>query len=704
MHYENTGMDTVPVEVSEFFSLSELVADIRPLKRVFDEKAAEYDDVLLDWPAASERERSEYVATVLERLETTSRMREIAAAGLLYTMYGLKSVGGDAGEEDPVWGDVEPRIATMRQVTALLLAKDGFTVLMQALLATVPAQNVTFASPMTTTYMRLVLNLLYPIVLLQPSEDLRATLLSPMLGLTSPPPLLFFDLVSDHNKVPGCEYPVKKLLLLLWKSLLVVTAEPYEQEAEELLASVFKSGQAGERPIRVKATRGDLEYYQQTLVGSYAAMNEGRVPRGIREAEAMLRASVPRTARTKSDREPTEILFAHMAPHMHRYVVVALKILLASSPTVRNYTGTVILTGELDLDRRNKAIDSTAPDMFSAPAKRTLGEEERDNDRDRHKEIIVKSLAAILLLLLKKFRKNDARQFEYLAGLLTDSNCILLILKFINQELPAFFTRAPDADRFPQLLMMGTGGGTDAEETIAGRLCCSLLIPDSLVLAESDGNDANTGIDLSTIDPRNPTLPSGSTIPRVACMWRNVFSTIGLVRVLQKLTKGRRMRIKNMIQFKSHIILKRMLKVRLPLLNHYTLKLLKSQARYLGRKWIMGNMKIISSIYEDLWTEMRDTWLIMDSESDAEYAKADEVAMEKIDDYIQSHYLYDGGASDDPDRPKSVDELMNLVQLDSDFADYCEEWVRTDVLPKFLVPGAANGEPTAADLDAMDAL
>lgn len=59
-------------------------------------------------------------------------------------------------------------------------------------------------------------------------------------------------------------------------------------------------------------------------------------------------------------------------------------------------------------------------------------------DVSRHKEIIVKAVSAILLLLLKHFKLNHIYQFEFMSQHLVFANCIPLVLKFLNQNILAY--------------------------------------------------------------------------------------------------------------------------------------------------------------------------------------------------------------------------------------------------------------------------
>lgn len=93
-----------------------------------------------------------------------------------------------------------------------------------------------------------------------------------------------------------------------------------------------------------------------------------------------------------------------------------------------------------------------------------------------------------------------------------------------------------------------------------------------------------------------------------AYSWRNTFSCINLLRILNKLTKWKHSRIMMLVVFKSAPILKRTLKVRHAMMQLYVLKLLKMQTKYLGRQWRKTNMKTISAIYAKVRHRLNDDW------------------------------------------------------------------------------------------------
>lgn len=263
---------------------------------------------------------------------------------------------------------------------------------------------------------------------------------------------------------------------------------------------------------------------------------------------------ITRNPLTKGEDEvplnPTEVLYQAILPNLPQYMISLLKILLAAAPTSKAKTESInIMADVLPEDMH----------MMSVTQSTKLG-----IDVNRHKEIIVKAVSAILLLYLKHFKINHVYQFEFMSQHLVFANCIPLVLKFFNQSIMSYVASKnviPIHD-FPSCVI-----GEQPE------LSSDLVIGDS--------------------EPYS---------------WRNIFSCINLLRILNKLTKWKNSRIMMLVVFKSAPILKRTLKVRQSLMQLYVLKLLKMQTKYLGRQWRKTNMKIISAIYEKVRHHLNDDW------------------------------------------------------------------------------------------------
>lgn len=200
----------------------------------------------------------------------------------------------------------------------------------------------------------------------------------------------------------------------------------------------------------------------------------------------------------------------------------------------------------------------------------------------------MKAVSGVLLLLLKSFKLNHVYQFEFLAQHLVFANCIPLILKFLNQNLLTYVA--------------------------ARQLIAALDFPECLFAspasAELEANAAAVNNTLEgTMEPSvQPETDAPAPGSSTACCWRNMFACINLLRVLNKLTKWKYSRVMMLVVFKSAPILKRALRVRHALFQLYVLKLLKQQAKHLGRQWRKNNMKVLSAIYAKVRHRYLDDW------------------------------------------------------------------------------------------------
>lgn len=255
---------------------------------------------------------------------------------------------------------------------------------------------------------------------------------------------------------------------------------------------------------------------------------------------------------TEQEIEPTpvELLYQALLPNLPQYIIALLKILLAAAPTSRAKTDSINIMADV--------LPEEMPMTVLQSMKLGI-------DVNRHKEIIVKAVSAILLLLLKHFKLNHIYQFEFISQHLVFANCIPLVLKFFNQNIMVY---------------------VGAKNTIPILDFPSCVIGDQPELTTES-------------------LEIGDSTPY---SWRNIFSSINLLRILNKLTKWKHSRIMMLVVFKSAPILKRTLKVRHAMTQLYVLKLLKMQTKYLGRQWRKSNMKTISAIYSKVRHRLNDDW------------------------------------------------------------------------------------------------
>eukprot|EP00069_Balaena_mysticetus_P013117 bmy_08077T0 len=247
---------------------------------------------------------------------------------------------------------------------------------------------------------------------------------------------------------------------------------------------------------------------------------------------------------------PCEILYQGMLCSLPQYMIALLKILLAAAPTSKAKTDSINILADV--------LPEEMPITVLQSMKLGI-------DVNRHKEIIVKSISALLLLLLKHFKLNHIYQFEYVSQHLVFANCIPLILKFFNQNILSYITAKNSI-------------------SVLDYPCCTIQDLPELTTESLEAGDNNQ------------------------FCWRNLFSCINLLRLLNKLTKWKHSRTMMLVVFKSAPILKRALKVKQAMLQLYVLKLLKIQTKYLGRQWRKSNMKTMSAIYQKVRHRMNDDW------------------------------------------------------------------------------------------------
>jgi len=263
-------------------------------------------------------------------------------------------------------------------------------------------------------------------------------------------------------------------------------------------------------------------------------------------------------------------------------------------------------------------------------------------DTNRHKEIIIKAISSILLLMLKHFKVNHVYQFEFISQHLLFANCVPLILKFFNLNITGFIQ---SKNNYSQL---------DFPNCVIG------------IQPEIDAEELENG---------------DSSIYR----WRNVFSCINLLRILNKLTKYKRSRVMMLVIFKSAPILKKILRVKQAMLQYYALKLLKMQTRHLGRQWRKTNMSTMSAIYQKVRHRLNDDWAFGNElETQAWDFQSDECTLRsKIDRFNQQRYRphEDQDYLDHLPQNQSIFSALNKtdMKIPDDFADNYEEWLNEEV-------------------------
>ncbi|XP_061021753.1 striatin-interacting protein 2 isoform X3 [Muntiacus reevesi] len=629
LEFEYGDADGHAAELSELYSYTEN-PEFTTNRRCFEEdfKTQVQGE---EWLELEEDAQKAYVMGLLDRLEVVSRERRLKVARAV--LYLAQGTFGECDSEVDV-------LHWSRYNCFLLYQMGTFSAFLELLhmeidnsQACSSALRKPAISIADSTELRVLLSVLYLMV-----ENIRLeretdscgwrtaretfrTELSFSTHNQEPFALLLFSMVTKFCSGLAPHFPIKKVLLLLWKVVMQLltkqdsldiynerdlfkTEEPATEEEEESASDGERTldgeldlleqdplvppppSQAPLSAERVAFPKGlpwapkvrqkDIEHFLEMSRNKFIGFTLGQdtdtlvgLPRPIHESVKTLKqhkyVSIA-DVQIKNEEElekcpmslgeevvpetPCEILYQGMLYSLPQYMIALLKILLAAAPTSKAKTDSINILADV--------LPEEMPITVLQSMKLGI-------DVNRHKEIIVKSISALLLLLLKHFKLNHIYQFEYVSQHLVFANCIPLILKFFNQNILSYITAKNGI-------------------SVLDYPCCTIQDLPELTTESLEAGDNNQ------------------------FCWRNLFSCINLLRLLNKLTKWKHSRTMMLVVFKSAPILKRALKVKQAMLQLYVLKLLKIQTKYLGRQWRKSNMKTMSAIYQKVRHRMNDDW------------------------------------------------------------------------------------------------
>ncbi|KAM3718198.1 Striatin-interacting protein [Dirofilaria immitis] len=388
--------------------------------------------------------------------------------------------------------------------------------------------------------------------------------------LSRPNPLMRNSYIGDHTPVAGTPPPID----ILFRTSLPWNSKIREEDIEAFLQcermKFFNYRLPNDStttfglPLPIQKSVEALRRHVYISLGELQANREKQLNRYI---FSQRENNIPMTSAEK--------LYRMMLPNLSQYIIALLKVLLAAAPSSKAKSEAInilsdVLTPETDNNEilsNSVNFDSSLSNILEQSVRITI-------DVNRHKEIMVKAASAILILLMKHFRLNHIYQFEYVGQHLVFANCIPLILKFMDQNMVRYIQSKHELPPYNYPYAPLYYVRNDEEWPV---------------------------LDINNLEDSDSQSPS-------YYLWRNVFSAINLLRVLNKLTKWKHARTMMLVVFKSAPILKRSLRVKLAVFQLYVLKLLKMQARYLGRQWRRTNMEIMSAIYAKVRHRLNDDW------------------------------------------------------------------------------------------------
>ncbi|KAK2764968.1 Factor arrest protein 11 [Arachnomyces sp. PD_36] len=356
----------------------------------------------------------------------------------------------------------------------------------------------------------------------------------------------------------------------------------------------------------------------------------------------------PRGAERETDNEEVqgrldavEDFYRGAMPHLQSIVIVLLKVILTNVTAMVTQPG----QGGINLGNVSSSVNGMPTGRSDLDLNNDIAIDELDNIRLR--EITGKAVSGSLLLLLKWFKRSHVLKFEYMTQLLLDSNYLPLILKmFAHQDVDKAIAQQNDREDMSFFHFCHTHSdhgppqAPSAPEVDSPSSEDEAVPPPILRRPQTTGPEApqrNPSPDKSTDPLHSDITEEPATRPEVdelgypiaphpsdpitTYSFRNFFSSINYLHIMQKITRDKAHRCLLLVQYKSSTILRKGIKIPDPDLRLYTLKLFKSQVPYCGRKWRQSNMRVITAIYLYCHPELRDDWLAgSDVDADVEEA------------------------------------------------------------------------------------
>ncbi|KAI9934039.1 hypothetical protein ASPWEDRAFT_126823 [Aspergillus wentii DTO 134E9] len=331
-----------------------------------------------------------------------------------------------------------------------------------------------------------------------------------------------------------------------------------------------------------------------------------------------------------------ESFYTQALVHLQSITIVFLKIILTNVSAMVNQANSQNGQPTSDGFGPVNGLSGDFPGEFDTDA----AIDELDNIRLR--EITGKAISGSLLLMLKWFKRSHILKFEYMTQLLLDSNYLPLILKmFAHQDIDQAVAQKHDreelgffhfchlhSDQPPEPAEHSDEESSPSDDEAApppiarhrqdlgpGMPSGRAQSPEEAIPEFLEGHHRPEVDELGY-----PTAPLPKE-PITVFSFRNFYSAINYLHIMQKITRDKAHRCLLLVQYKSSTILRKGLKIPDPHLRFYTLKLFKSQVPYCGRKWRQSNMRVITAIYLYCRPELRDDWLA-GSDVDAEVEEA----------------------------------------------------------------------------------
>ncbi|CAI5714245.1 unnamed protein product [Hyaloperonospora brassicae] len=397
------------------------------------------------------------------------------------------------------------------------------------------------------------------------------------------------DCLSQLNVLPG--FPIKRLLLLFYELFSVVMGSFDElhalkrlrRERSDIDVSILKDDAEG--VLHCKTSKPYVDTIQLDTQDPYY-LQKKRFAKKRKDIhnKYLHRANYELKSQQSSDadlatkpldtlddewEERVENLYQLLLPCMREYTTFLGNLVTLSCGSALNARDKNTF-----YSRRPSTGDQYSIADFSAPGS------ENSNDNQfwkwilREKAIVLDVSNLIILLIYKHFRASHACKAEYFMQFFLEANVLATLTKFMNKDVGTYLQVSRQ----------------ESDELKTGFYALEKELDKHTIRFEEDMNEY-------AIQPT-----------------RTITS---ILRILQKLTKRKPNIIKNALCRGQTIVwLKRVVSLQIPLPRLYALKLVKSQAKYLGHQWVKKYtcFSMLTDVYLHVRPQLDDDWLHYEDE------------------------------------------------------------------------------------------
>lgn len=626
LQFKLSDTDKLENELAEFYSYSE-IEEIKGNLHVFEEEA-KLCMQLNTWASFTTEQKKSFIMKLQDGLDLQNREERLRHLKiLLYIAQGCWNEVKDVNEQ-----------MSSQRINCMLLYNAG---ILNELLQMISLEYETIKKQQETANIRTVFAIIYTIIEIMRTErnSLNEEYLQEVNRFVEEIEIngdaiifQFFNLtLEQHNG--HFDVPIKKILLLLWKFILLylggsdkIKLEKYTR-MKELGLNIYEDNEEmlEKYPINItsmtkipwksKVSQQDLHCFLEKVRKKYfgiAAPDDdttliGLPDRVLKSVNVLkdhvyIPLSEEQAKRSNFNKKHTtnvDLIYKKIMPFINDFIIVLGTIFQSA---IEGHSSL-----NMNLYVEIFQINSATYTQYNV-------------DINRHREIIFKAISGIVMLLLRHFKFNNIYQFEYLSVGMFLENFIRYMLVYLSY---------------------------DQQKQCENSVCIKSMEFPYCVL-------------------NGPNRPSEETYS-----WKNMFSCINYLKIINKVLKHKPLRI-NVLTEAIMTAMYHVLKINNNLIQFYTLKIIKMVTKYMKKPRRAVKVNELSRIYLSIRINIFENWPYGAKQLTTDPTKEETELREKILNYNKQiskevKKVYAGPFTD-------------ACNLPEDFEKHYEEWLEREVL------------------------